>query len=324
MPFSPEQRAVYDRLDEIFFNRAQRRLETLVCGDRRLAHYTTAESAIKIIRSRTFWMRDTRGMTDFREVQHGYDLLVSWFKQGDNRARFCAALDTCFAGCGMDALKRFDEWWAHIQSASYICCFSEHEPTVDNRYGRLSMWRAYGLKPGVAIILRPPAKYTAVPLSVFMSPVAYFGEEHLSGEIEAAMGRITSDHKLITTQPRELITFVAYRMLVMAALSLKHPAFEEEREWRLIHLPFEQRSQHVEHAVETIGGVPQIVYKVPLRNAPEAEINGISLPELLDRIIIGPTQYPGPIYASLVEELTGAGVPNAATKVFYSGVPLRT
>jgi hypothetical protein len=224
----------------------------------------------------------------------------------------------------MDTLKRFDEWWAHIQSASYICCFSEHEPAVDNRFGRLSMWRAYGLKPGVAIILRPPAKYSATALGVFMSPVAYFGEENLNAEIEAAIGRITRDREFIAAQSRQAITFIAYRMLAMAALSIKHPAFEEEREWRLIHLPLEQRSQYVEHAVETIGGVPQIVYKVPLRNVPETDINGISLPELFDRVIIGPTQYPGPIYASLVEELSAAGVANAANKVFYSGIPLRT
>lgn len=110
----------------------------------------------------------------------------------------------------------------------------------------------------------------------------------------------------------------------MATVSLKHPAFREEREWRLIHLPFEQPSPHVKHATVTLGGMPQLVYKIRPENRPEENINGITLAELLDRIIIGPSQYAGPIYASLVEELTKAAVRDAAKKMIFSGIPLRT
>jgi hypothetical protein len=113
-------------------------------------------------------------------------------------------------------------------------------------------------------------------------------------------------------------------MLVMATLSFKHRAFEEEREWRLIHLPSESPSAYVKSESVTVGGIPQLIYKIPLENRPSEDINGITLPELLDRVIIGPTQYPGPIYASLAKELTGAGVADVASKIIFSGIPLRT
>ena len=38
----------------------------------RFVHYTTAEAAIKILRSKTLYMRSTTAMADFSEVQHGY------------------------------------------------------------------------------------------------------------------------------------------------------------------------------------------------------------------------------------------------------------
>jgi hypothetical protein len=40
----------------------------------RLVHYTTAEAALNIIRSKRFWMRNTNCMADYREVQHGFDI----------------------------------------------------------------------------------------------------------------------------------------------------------------------------------------------------------------------------------------------------------
>lgn len=319
-----EQRQMMERIESIFFTYAQKRRKRLLKRDLRLVHCTTAETGFKIIRSRTFWMRDTRGMADFGEVQHGYRLLKGYFDEGSHRTDFCAAVDKCHAGAGNEVLKRFDDWWVHIQSATYICCFSEHEPKTDSDHGRLSMWRAYGQKSGIAIVLRPPRIYSALPLNVFLSPVAYFSDKHLMREFDDVIYKIGHHHKLLKTLPRDNVIFFAYRALVMATVSVKHRAFREEHEWRLIHLPMEQPSQYVRHDTEILGGVPQLIYKVPLQNVPSAGITGISIPDLLERIIIGPTQYPGPIYAALVEELTKVGVADAGNKVTYSWIPLRT
>src|SRR5271155_3499780 len=144
-----EQKAAADRLESVFFAQAKSRRDKLVQDNLRLVHYTTAENAINIIRSKAFWMRDTRSMTDFREVEHGYSMLLEYFTQkSGKRDAFYAALDQYYADAGRDALKRFDDWWAHIRTTTYICCFSEHS-TEEDSHGRLSMWRAYGPRAAV-------------------------------------------------------------------------------------------------------------------------------------------------------------------------------
>ncbi len=45
----------------------------------RLVHYTTAEAALNIIRTKRFWMRNTNCMSDYREVQHGFDIFSNFF-----------------------------------------------------------------------------------------------------------------------------------------------------------------------------------------------------------------------------------------------------
>jgi len=317
------QRNLIDRLNSVFFSYAKNRLSKLMQDGHRLVHYTSAENAISIIQNKTLWLRDTRSMSDFAEVEHGYAMLLNYFQQIGKREGFHTALDRHYPGAGNEVLKRFDDFSAFIRNATYICCFSEH-PEFEDTYGRLSMWRAYGSKSGVALVLEVPGPYSAIPLNVYLSPVAYLGQSEFWQYLDEAIGRINAADAELAGISREDFIFNAYRMLVMATLSLKHPAFIEEREWRLIHLPFEAPSQYVKGETATIGGVPQVVFKIPLENHPPEGIEGIAIPDLLDRVIIGPTQYPGPIYRSLAKELSDAGVPNAGEKIKSAGIPLRT
>jgi len=79
MKLSDEEIAGLSRLEEVLFAYAASRRDRMVREGLRLAHYTSAENAINIIRSETFWLRDTRSMTDFREVEHGYAMLHEYF-----------------------------------------------------------------------------------------------------------------------------------------------------------------------------------------------------------------------------------------------------
>lgn len=234
-----EQKAAADRLESVFFANAKNRRDRLAQDNLRLVHYTTAENAINIVRSKTFWMRDTRSMTDFREVEHGYSMLLEYFTPKPRQRRrkrdaFYAALDQYHVDAGREALKRFDDWWAHIRTTTYICCFSEHGSEEDS-YGRLSMWRAYGPRAGVAMVFKVPDPYSAIPLNVYLSPVAYLERDKFWRELDKAVARIRDAGEALKGLDHNSLVFAAYRMLVMAALSLKHPAFLEEREWRLIH-----------------------------------------------------------------------------------------
>ena len=106
-------------------------------------------------------------------------------------------------------------------------------------------------------------------------------------------------------------------MLMTEVVCHKHEGFREEREWRAIYAPARWPSTMIESDTSVILGVPQVIYKIPLED-------GFHLKHLLDRVIIGPTQFPWPIAQAFISELLKIGVTDAANRVFVSGIPIRT
>ena len=104
---------------------------------------------------------------------------------------------------------------------------------------------------------------------------------------------------------------------------LKHEGFHEEREWRVIYSPKIQSSQFKDVATESIGGVPQTIYKLPLEGHGSDSLLDLCLPKLLDRLIIGPSPYPWAMYDAFTTALNEAGVPDAASRVVCSNIPIR-
>src|ERR1700735_1612019 len=111
-------------------------------------------------------------------------------------------------------------------------------------------------------------------------------------------------------------------MLRFAALSTKHPAFAEEKEWRILFAPTLEPSKWITSEIIALNGVPQPVYKLPLENIPEGTLVA-GIPDLLDRTIIGPTQFPVALGSAFEQLLTNANVQDADKKISLSGIPLR-
>ena len=109
----------------------------------RFVHYTTAEAALSIIRTKRFWLRNTNCMSDYREVQHGFDIFNRYFLDAAKRKAFVDAFDACAPGAADDAFAAFNNWWQDLRLNTYIACVSEHQDSEDV-HGRLSMWRAFG------------------------------------------------------------------------------------------------------------------------------------------------------------------------------------
>jgi hypothetical protein len=97
----------------------------------------------------------------------------------------------------------------------------------------------------------------------------------------------------------------------------------EEREWRIVYTPAFKLSKHIEHDFASIGGIPQQICKIPLVDLPDEGLDGISIPKLIDRVIIGPTEHPHTIRDALVALLGISGVADAARRVHMSDIPLR-
>jgi Protein of unknown function (DUF2971) len=319
-PLTPEQQ----RLFQIFHPYAAAKQAAAFSAGTRLVYYTRAETAVRILKSRRIWMRKSMCMNDFMEVQYGLQCLYQAYK-GEVGKRFQAILDRLFEGLRDPIEKLFDCWTNHLRTDTYFTCVSEHKAEEDY-LGRLSMWRAYGGTSGVALVMNNAAFQATAPsdvLQIYASPVAYFDPKKFTDEFAQAVTSIEIEVDFINQQDREDIMGRLFRMLAFAAVSTKHPGFAEELEWRVIYCPWWNRSEHMSKETEIIGGVPQPVYKIPLEDIPEKGLVGLTIPALIDRIIIGPTKDPLAMMEAFTDLLAEAKVEQPNQKIFISDIPLR-
>src|SRR5216683_1046715 len=112
------------------FRSLTRQLE-LIQPHARFVHYTTAEAALNIIRTKRFWLRNTNCMSDYREVQHGFDIFNRYFLDAAKRKAFVDAFDACTPGVADDAFTAFNNWWQDLRINTYLACVSEHQDSED-------------------------------------------------------------------------------------------------------------------------------------------------------------------------------------------------
>lgn len=325
---SPEMQTLI-RLESIFMPHARARRDALYQNGQnehaKFVHYTSAEAALKIIQSKRIWMRNVKCMSDYREVNHGLDLLNSFFRDENCVARFNAALDTCASGIGQEAIALFNRGWNNIQFDTYIASISEHGDEED-RHGRLSMWRAFGGSSArVAIVFNIPW-YTgaSTELKVILSPVAYHDKEKVHDELNAVIANIEKERDFLSRIDRSILLTWIFHMLVSGVTCLKHEGFKEECEWRVIYSPTRALSSLMRPSTEVIGGIPQVVYNLPLDGIVSPALAGLDFANIFDRLIIGPSQYPTAQYEAFVGVLKEVGIQDAAERVFVSDIPIRT
>jgi hypothetical protein len=123
-----------------------------------------------------------------------------------------------------------------------------------------------------------------------LNPVAYFNDQEFKDELDAVVRNIREERAFLCSLGRDFFVTNVFFMHVAHVVCLKHEGFHEEREWRIIYAPTRSPSQLIEPAMETVSGIPQLVYKIPLEDNLSAGISGIAFADLFDRLIIGPTQ----------------------------------
>lgn len=312
-----------NKLANIFVPRINKATQEIKDHKKRFVHYTSAHAAMQILKSREIWMRDTTCMNDYTEVDHGINCVVGAYKSERAGRAFKEALNTVHEGITNEIESLFDGWLPALRTDTYLTCISEHLDSED-LHGRLSMWRAYCGTTGVAIVLSSNAFFDGPGLlKAYACPVAYLNDDQFGKELIQVTKSIVEEKDFLRAQKRESIKSAVFNALRFAAVSTKHKVFEEEKEWRIIHCPSLESSKYVEKHVESINGAPQIVYKIPLKNHPEVGLTGGELNDLVDRIIIGPTQYSMALWKAFVLLLQNAGVADAEKKVHISNIPLR-
>jgi hypothetical protein len=311
-----------DRIRNIFFFDEDQKFKEAKSENSRFAYYTSAETAKSIIDKKQIWMRNTNTMNDYSEVEHGFSCLNTAYK-GEPGNHFNKALDACFSGLSEEVKSLFNEWLPTIRDETFITCLSEHLSSEDS-HGRLSMWRAYGNQAGVAIVINGDVIVgESDVLHVHTSPVYYLKKEEFASKLMKITNNIMQDITFLQNLGRDAVKNIVFNVFRFALMCTKHPGFHEEREWRVIASPKMYPSEHLYQSVELIRGIPQVVLKINLVNHESQGLTGLALPELLDRIIIGPCEFPLVVFNAFRALLEEAKVPNASKKIIVSDIPLR-
>lgn len=314
-------------LRQVFGSEDVIRRTKLVMGGQKLIHYTSAENALKIIKNREIWLRNVRVMNDYMEVNHGFNLIARSLHQNADQSvasgmnALKTALDQIHPGLADETLESFCKSFAVIQNDTYITCLSEHVPG-EQPNGRLSMWRNYSSgQSGVGLIINT-ALFGSISdeIGVFSSPVFYYSDAEVNDLFGNVADKIKQNSSTLSQMDRKQVAWMYFLMLRSIAHGSKHPGFSEEREWRVFHTYQLDELQVLRMETETIAGIPQRVLKLSL----DGSIPGLSIPELISGILIGPSQYQNVIRAAIVDELTRADVPNADELISISPIPLRT
>lgn len=308
------------KLYSIFMPQYVERVSKFAENNQKLVHYTSAATALSILKNKEIWMRNTRCMNDFSEVRYGIELFTRFCQKPekyDLLKKDWGKKAGVFEEAFFSAVEAFDEW----SNSTYICCFSEQEAEED-QLGRLSMWRGYGTDCGVAMVLR---LNSFLPqnndFQIYTTPVEYLTEKGFDDYLIEFGQRIEAEKSFIEALTDRVIEEWTANMIKAAVVSIKHPGFKEEREWRVI--ADLNSCQGLKLDTIAVNGIPQLVMKLPLTAEMENNRKGFSIPANLDHLIIGPTSHPAIIAKALAEELAKCGVTDLSKKITVSGIPYR-
>lgn len=284
------------------FSQAYKRTDDVLSNHIRLAHYTTESTLMQIIRNKEIWLRNTSRMNDSMEIKYGVNGLAKALAENGNAGSFRSFLMYVFDGdtSYVDRISNIISERGYIDHyITYIACLSEHhmQPNDhENKYGRLSMWRAYGNPSGVSLLFKSSILNLPQGVIIF-SPVEYWEQNEITmavtDKIEFLHSREKEIREEIKQNPsyKDDFLYLMIRMLLFAIISIKHPSFAEEREWRLIYHP--TASDDLSYAdgivvkdVVNIRGSIEEIYKIKL------SIGNYKLNKLLDSIMIGPNNHP--------------------------------
>lgn len=285
------------------------------------AHYTKAETAFNIIKSRSFWLRNSQLMNDHTEMRLGlYAVELNFTNTKGPALPFWAEMKLVDPYFQDKVVVSFNNKKHDLLDKTYIGCLSEYSATprgVDS--GKLSMWRAYGYPNGVALIFDGASILSGrSTLDVTSYPVFYpeYGVDlHALGQGIANLAKNAIELKKY--DPQEVADVLA-DIMIHLAIGIKDTNFNEEAEWRVVF-----REGVYENNVSTVvptvvSGVPQLVCSVPLDDD-----RPLSLKKILKKVIIGPTEYPDLAREAFVKLLHDEGFDDAALKVFTSNIPYR-
>jgi hypothetical protein len=290
-----------------------------------LAHYTSVEKLEAILKNNEIWFSNPLFMNDLEEVRFGMTIGANLFLGSSEIEAACRTKKR------FDALK---STFNHLNNTFanehvldlYIFCLSEH--AKENTDGVLSMWRGYGGNGNGAAIVFDTAKFAAREDSPLIIANVHYG---------AAQQRIDHLNKYVTQFAEILRTsnlsddklfhasFYFFQRLKLFSIFTKHVGFLEEHEWRGVYLK-ERDTENVfekmfSYYVGPRGVEPKLKLKIEaIHGLPETHV---SLAEIVDRIILGPSLSSPLARATILRMLDTLNLKELKGRVFSSMIPFR-
>lgn len=322
-------KSIHEIIAGALFDHAYTEREKFLNEGGQLAYYTTADTALSIFRGKEIWMRSATVMNDYSEVHFGFCQMREAWKTSEGN-QFWRALEDISPRITSSVEGHLLTGSNDLAHDTYLTCLSKIGPDdLARELGKLSMWRAYGGDSGVALILNStPFQGDSTALGVYSQPVIYGTSQQLAKQLGQIASRLFDAKKEIQDYLETGEDAVAYLSSLIALsiefliVCLKHPAFEEENEWRVI-CPLKRKGYKLKQEIHCIGGIPQIVLKIPLEDDPTANLHGYGLNNLISQVLIGPTQHPEAIKAALCHAMRDSGIIRPEDRVKLTYIPLR-
>lgn len=188
----------------------------------RIYHYCSMEKALSVLRNRIFWLSPTEKMNDITETEYLKEYIPKYLTEEIKRQA------KNFPANPLDFYKSLEE------QRAFCCCFSQQRDL-------LSQWRAYAdMGRGLSIGVHPqtmglldyfPFK-TTKPLEeghVSLVPMIYNNRN----QCKLLIRQITNQHEKFQELGNVGHPLLA-GFLADFPYIFKHPAYEEEQEWRMI------------------------------------------------------------------------------------------
>lgn len=316
---------------DLFFPAGQYRKKELYDFKDKFVHYTSADTALKILNNRELWFRNTKCMNDISEIQHGL-LIIEKFLTGTDSNKYKNVMFKYFGFDKNDLNIIFERAKNLVLDQCYIASFSQMKKE-EQELGLLSMWRAYGSPQNSAAIIfnREPYLRSGNTLGIYMNSVEYGNEDDLYKYFDIFCDNLEDYRKEIIErfgEPRnerikENLKSILFSKYIFLMTCFKNKIFSEENEWRSIFIPDFNDTGSLQRDIVTLDGSPQIIYKLSLENAVFCNKKNTALNSLIYKILIGPGKNVDVVQNSFQILLKDLGVSEAFEKVHLTNIPLR-
>lgn len=305
--------------NQIFFPKHFEESERIRKENLNFAYYASAETVYKLIIKQELWLRSITAMNDYAEFTHGKKLLIETINESINGKQLKEIFNALRPNLFDQVFSDFQRYSDYMRRDFQIMCVSEHD-NIQDKNGKLSMWRAYGGNNPVAIVFKREFFEWFAKDNLDFSNVAYLEKEKLDNEIKNLNESILRNKQnLDNLDSNELKRYLGV-IFTFAALCNKHEGFNEEKEWRLIAMgSICENNESIFKEVETIKGVPQLILKVKLESLPI----GLKLKDMIEKVIIGPCNHPNLVYDSIDLALKSIGVEKPDSLIYGSDIPYR-